>query len=79
MKLWLLNTFIEDNMGEVVSIFTKPKKADSQADESKKETTSKSFEEIAAANAAKEAKLAKERLEANKKVLRSYRITSKKT
>lgn len=60
-------------MTNVVSIFGRPRK---NTDKDKVETAAdaKSFEEIAQANKEREDKLKKERLEANKGVLKSYKI-----
>lgn len=60
-------------MTNVVSIFSRPRK---NTDKDKVETSAeaKSFEEIAQANKEREDKLKKERLEANKGVLKSYKI-----
>lgn len=59
-------------MTNVVSIFSRPRKNNTDKPADSSET--KSFEEIAQANKEREEKLKKERLEANKGVLKSYKI-----
>lgn len=63
-------------MGDVISIAKKHQEK-AEADKTPVEqATEQDFEAIAAANEAKKKKLEKERLAANKGVLRSYRIKS---
>jgi hypothetical protein len=66
-------------MSDVISLADKRKRDDSK-DEPLAETDKSpvDFAAIAAANEAKKKKLERERLQANKSVLRSYRITPKK-
>jgi hypothetical protein len=59
-------------MSNVISIGKNKEKTEKKDEE--KDTTETSMEEIAKKNQANEERLRKERLQANKSVLRSYRI-----
>lgn len=61
-------------MDNVISLSDKRKAKDKEPDDKLSDETKQDFEAIAEANKAKAEKLAKERAQANKSVLRSYRL-----
>lgn len=73
----LIQILEEQEMGDVIDLWNRDRKQKSDADKvSDSEPLSKAFTDEIAKNKANKEKIEQERLQANKGVLRSYRIKS---